>query len=168
MERRIALPMLAVVALAAVAACSAREAYREELAETPAGSRHAVHTKRLQRVMRGLDRLTRERPPQELDLETASDPWLDELVATAEAIAASAEQIPEAAWSEGSLTGPERAEFHRRAALLRERALALARGAPDMTLEQRAEATRELSAVCDGCHAEFRAPRPAPGSDPAR
>jgi len=114
--------------------------------------------------MRGLDRLTRERPPQELDLETASDPWLDDLVATARAIAASAEEIPQAAWSDDSLTGPQRAEFHRRAALLRERALALARGAPDMTVAQRAEATSALRAVCDACHAEFRAPRATSGS----
>lgn len=144
-----------------LAGCPARQAYREELAVTPAGSRHAVHTERLQRVMRGLDRLVRERPPQELDLDAASDPWLEELVATARDIAASAEEIPEAAWSEGSLTGPQRAEFHRRAALLRERALALADGAPAMTVEQRAEALNELQAVCDGCHAEFRAPRDA-------
>jgi len=111
--------------------------------------------------MRGLDRLTRDRPPQELDLEAASDPWLGEIVAAAEAIAASAEEIPQAAWADGSLTGPKRAEFHRRAALLRERALALANGAPQMTVAQRAEALSELSAVCDGCHAKFRAPRDA-------
>jgi hypothetical protein len=140
----------------------ARRAYEEELARTPAGAHHGVHTERLLGVMRGLDRLTGERLPQDLDVESAGEVRVEELVELAEAIAASAEEIPQAAF-QASLTEPERVAFHQRAALLRERALALARDARTLSPEQRAQATSQLRDVCDGCHAEFRAKRGADG-----
>ena len=69
------------------------------------------------------------------------------------------QQIPQAAWSDGSLTTPERAAFHRRAATLRELALGIARDAEHMRLEQQVQAAWDLRDACDGCHSEFRGPR---------
>jgi cytochrome c556 len=150
--------------VAPLAGCSrpARLAYEEDLARTPAGASHGVHSERLLAVMRGLDRLTRERLPQDVDVESEREVRVEELVELARAIADSAEQIPQAAF-QAALTEPERVAFHQRAALLRERALALARDARALSPAQRARATAELKETCDGCHAEFRAPREADG-----
>jgi len=148
------------VLLLLLAGCSrpARLAYEQELVRTPSGAHHAVHSERLLEVMRGLDRLTRERLPKDVDVESAREARVEEFVELALAIAASAEQIPQAAF-QASLTGPERVEFHQRAALLREHALALARDARGLSPEQRARASAELHQACEGCHAEFRSPR---------
>ncbi|MBW2315770.1 MAG: hypothetical protein JRH10_16470 [Deltaproteobacteria bacterium] len=146
--------LLALLALG-VTGCSGRRASHA----VPTGAEHAVHTERLLGVMRGLDRLTEERPAETSDLEAANEASTAELVETARAIAASAEQIPQAAWSYGSLTTPERAAFHRRAATLRELALGIARDAEHMRLEQQVQAAWDLRDACDGCHSEFRGPR---------
>jgi cytochrome c556 len=156
---------LAVAAAALpLAGCPARRAYQEELSQSPPGEHHAVHTERLEQVMRGLDRLSEERLPQGVDVESSREARIAELVEVANAIAASAERIPAAAWAEGSLTNPQRVAFHQHAARLRDRALALADGAPTMTPEARAEAVAGLRDACDACHAEFRAPRDPDGS----
>jgi hypothetical protein len=155
------LEAFAVLAVGGTVAGCTRPApvvYEQELSEAPGPARHAVHSERLTQVMRGLDRLDQERLPQGLDLEVASGPWVAELVAVAQAIARSAEEIPQAAF-QASLTESEHVAFHQRAALLRERALALARGAEQMSPEERSRAVVELRETCDGCHTEFRAPR---------
>jgi cytochrome c556 len=159
-----ATPLALGAAALLLAGCPARHAYQEELSQAPPGEHHAVHTERLEQVMRGLDRLAEERLPQGVDVESTREARIAELVEVANAIAVSAERIPQAAWTEGSLTNPERVAFHQRAVRLRERARALADGAPTMTPAQRADAVAALRAACDGCHAEFRAPREPDGS----
>ncbi|NNL66672.1 MAG: cytochrome c [Myxococcales bacterium] len=160
--------VLALTAAGVLVACqgSAPDAYEEELAREPAASRHAVHSERLAEVMKSLDRLANERLPPEMDVETASGPWVAELVDVSEAIARSSEQIPQAAF-QASLTRSEHVTFHQAAALLRERALRIAREAETMTPAERRGAVLDLRESCEGCHQDFRAP-PEDATDAAR
>ncbi|MDX1649494.1 MAG: hypothetical protein R3263_06540, partial [Myxococcota bacterium] len=111
--------------------------YQEELARTPPAAEHAVHAERLADLMRGLARLTRERLPQALDVESARARRASGVREAAQAVAASEEL----------------------AATLEARARELASRAGDLPEPALRARLASLEEVCQRCHARFRIPR---------
>jgi hypothetical protein len=151
-----------LAALAAAQACAgpAEQRYEEELARTPPAAEHAVHAARLAELMRGLERLTDERLPQALDLETERARRAERVGVAARAVADSAAQIPEAADAfVAALEPAERAVFAGLAETLEARAQSLAEEAGSLSGPALTARLEGLRGVCDGCHLRFRIPR---------
>jgi len=151
-----------VLALAA-AGCAppARVRYEERLEEVAAPAEHAVHSERLQEIMRGLDRLSRERLPQAFDVEAERKRRVAAVVEHALAMAESASRIAAAA-PQAELEGPRLAAFEERARTLRERSLGLAREAPQLTVAEMHVRLEAIQDTCHACHARFRERDDAP------
>jgi cytochrome c556 len=131
--------------------------YREQLGHASPGARHALHAERLQQLMRSLDRLSRERLPQAMDLETERERRVRAISEVAGALAGSADGILEAA-PEAELSESERADFERLAVQLRQRALERERDAPGLTDAQARSQLEAIDQTCASCHARFRPP----------
>jgi len=145
-----------VLALAA-AGCAppARIRYEERLEEVAAPAEHAVHSERLQEIMRGLDRLSRQRLPQSFDVEAERRRRAAEVVEHALAMAESASRIAEAV-PKAELEDPRRAAFEERARTLRERSLELAGEAPRLSAAEMHMRLAAIRDTCNDCHERFR------------
>lgn len=138
----------------------AAERYEEELARTAPAAEHAVHAARLAELMRGLDRLTAERLPQAMDVQTERARRAERVRAAAEAVADSAARIPDAAGSfVAGLDEAERAVFTGLAETLEARAGRLAAEAAVRPAPELEAGLEEVRGVCDACHVRFRIPR---------
>jgi len=153
--RRIARLLLAALLAASACGLPAQLRYEERLDQTPVPARHAVHSERLQELMRGLERLSSERLPQAMNLEVARQRQAGEIAEVARAIAVTARQIPvEAAGVE--LGASEREQLERAAGLLIERAERLGRNGATLTPQQLRVEVDAIEASCDGCHRQFQ------------
>jgi hypothetical protein len=141
------------------AGCSipAQERYERRLEAAAGEEVHAVQSERLERVMRGLEELARERLPQALDVGALREARLREVGRVARGIAADAAGIPEAA---GAVDPETRVELAMRAGDLQQRALALAAAAEAGDARAARETARALEDACAGCHERFR-PEPS-------
>lgn len=133
----------------------AQSRYERGLAETEPASHHPIHSQRLEQIMRGLDRLSDDHLPKEMDVEVERDRRVAEVVRVAEAMASSAREILPAIEAI-PLSDWERVEMRALAADLEQRSLALAREAPDLSLAEMQEALVGINKTCDVCHAQFR------------
>ncbi len=154
-----ALVLVACTAPALVACTApAQVRYEEELARTARPAAHAVYSDRLAELMRGLERLSRERLPRAMDVRREEERRADEIASIASAMAVSAAQIADA--SNGlQLAGAERDAFLELASELRRRCQSLADGAPDLAFDVLRERAAEITDTCDRCHDRFRIPR---------
>lgn len=148
--------LLAVAVIGAGAGCarSARVRYQEGLATAAGPERHAIHGERLVELMRGLDRLLGDRLPQAMDLRGERERRAREIAEVAVAMAASAEQIPDAAL--GAQGGEDRARLRELAEELRRRSLALAEASRAPAPELLRARVASVEATCDACHRRFR------------
>jgi cytochrome c556 len=160
-ERRAVLAL----ALVAAAACQRPAAirYEQELEATPPPAEHAVHGARLRELMRGLDRLARERLPQAMDLRAERARRLAGVADVAGAMADSAARIDTAS-AEIEIDAARRGALLALAADLERDARALAQDAPRLGDEALRARVAALEATCDACHRRFR-PEPR-GSEP--
>jgi cytochrome c556 len=159
-----ALRRLAGLLACGLAACAppAQLSYEERLERTPAPAEHGVHSERLQQVMGGLERLSRERLPQAMDVREARERRVAVVVSVALAMADSAERIP-AVVADVELEGEAREAFLGHAEALRRRALALAEAAPHLSMPALRAELDSVEATCQACHQRFRPP--VPGGD---
>jgi hypothetical protein len=142
--------------------CSAPHSTLNEPAGPPAESAtlHALHSARLRKIMRDLDRLTSDRLPQEMDVSAERNRRLRELAVAADAMASAAQGIPGAA-SDVALSAPHRGVFPMMAEILRDQAIVLRQRA-EADDPRGAEAVLEqITVTCNACHALFRQPLPA-------
>jgi len=154
-RKRLARALLAALLAAPACGLPAHLRYEEKLDQTPAPARHAVHSERLQGLMRALERLTSERLPQAMNLEVARQRQAAEIASVARAMAATAREIP-VATAGIELDAAEREDFDRAAALLFERSERLGRdGAVLSPAALRAEVDA-IDASCQGCHRQFQ------------
>jgi hypothetical protein len=147
--------LLLLVGLACGFLQPAQSRYEQGLADAPPASRHPIHSQRLEQIMRGLDRLSDDRLPKEMDIEVERERRVAEVVRVSEAMASSARQILPAI-EEIPLSGGERQEMRALTGDLEQRSLALAREAPELSLAEMHLALDEISKTCDICHAQFR------------
>jgi len=147
---------LLATALLAAPACGppAQLRYEARLDRTPAPARHAVHSERLQELMRSLDALSLERLPQAMDVEVERERRAEEIAAVARAIADTARKIP-VATAGIELDADEREAFERSAVLLSERAEQLGRDGAMLTPEEIRGGVDAIEATCKGCHRQF-------------
>lgn len=157
MRLRRAAPLALLCAAFVAAACRgpADVRYQEAVEEAPAPAVHAVHSERLQTVMRGLRRLRDERLPVTLDLAVERERRLRRVSEVAEAMAESADRIGAAA-PELGLEGKRREEFLGLADTLARRARELARTAPSLGPEELRDRVAAIEATCSACHERFR------------
>lgn len=154
-------PLLATLAVVALAACEgpAQWRYEEALEQAPRAAAHAVYDEQLKRVMRDLGGLRGDLLPKAVDLEVEEDRRAAEVSRVARAMAASANQIQSSA-----ATGDE-AGLHELAEDLERLTAALARDVGNLTPDERAARLAEIDATCDRCHDRFRIPRDTRGED---
>jgi cytochrome c556 len=129
--------------------------YEERLDRTEAGARHAVHSDRLEQLMRGLERLAQDRLPTAMDVDAEREFRVDEVASLLLALADSALRIPEASRSV-ALEADERVEFEQLAEALRGSALALADQAPRLPVGELRTRLEAVYQRCDACHTRFR------------
>ncbi len=118
---------------------------------------HAVHSARIQQIMRQLGRLASERMPQELDTSVERARRATEVAEIARAMAASAEDVS-GAMSRLELTTAQQGEFTRLVDQLRTQSTELARTAPRLSLAQMKDRMAAIRGSCKACHDRFRIP----------
>jgi cytochrome c556 len=150
---------LATLLLGMAACCGgpARVRYERGLERTPAPARHAVHSERLGELMRGLERLRFERLPQAMDVHRERQLQTQEIARAAAAMAASAEEIREAA-GELALEPDEQEAFLLLAEDLRRRCQQLADTVELLSPAQRRASAEAIGSTCARCHERFRIP----------
>jgi cytochrome c556 len=129
--------------------------YEQDLERAPAEQRHAIHDERLQQLMRGLDRLSNERLPKSLDVESERQFRANQVAAAALALSESASLIREGG-SHGDLAPAQRAQFEAYADALGSEALDLSRDAPSLSLDAMHARLAAIEEICESCHARFR------------
>jgi cytochrome c556 len=141
--------------LVASGGCSApaQKRYEERLGSASGGEVHAIHSERLEELMRSLDTLAHDRLPKSLDLAPVRDVRLGELARVARGMAEAAAEIPRAAGD--PVAG---AELEDGAVVLRQQALSLAAAADAGDLDAARDHARAIEDACAGCHERFREP----------
>jgi cytochrome c556 len=159
----------AVAALSAIGLSCAAPSSQQSAARPGAPSDaavHAVHSDRLQILMRDLSRLSLARAPQELDSGAERRRRARAVAETAADMAVAADDIP-AALNDVQMADEHRARFTALAAQLRNQAAdleALAR--EEQVLEMEAKLF-EINQTCTSCHSAFRVlPVVPPGPQP--
>ena len=148
---------LGILTIGLLLACSKplQVQYEQELERASASQRHAIHDERLQQLMRGLDRLSNERLPKSMDVESERRFRAGEVAAAARALSEAASLIPQYAPT-ADLTPTARAEFEALADRLRREALALSGDAPDLPLDTMHDRLASINEICERCHARHR------------
>jgi cytochrome c556 len=146
-----------VLALGAQASCTPtpRQRYERKLLSTGKPALHAVHTQRLEEVMKQLDQIALDRLPQEVDLGTRQDRHLGEVEALAKALAQTAETIPTSV-SQYQFSTEERKVFDNLVGMLYSRAVMLQQRAAAKDLSGVEGSLDEVVATCNACHSAFR------------
>jgi len=145
----------AVLALAVACTRPTQLVYDAEVAETPVGARHAVHSERIRELMAGLDRLERGRLPQAMDVELERDRRIDDVARAARDLAESAGELADLA-PKLDLDAVKREAFVGHARALERDTRALADEAPVLSVAAMRERTLAIRTDCDRCHDQFR------------
>jgi hypothetical protein len=133
----------------------AQRRYEDELEATPAPAVHVVHGERLVELMRGLERLRRERLPKEMNVEAELEVRSERVAEVALALAASARRIPDSADVSG-LDVDERRRFRELTEELGARSERLAEQARRRPVGNLEEAVASVEETCNLCHVRFR------------
>jgi cytochrome c556 len=133
---------------------SAQRRYEQDLSRAPAASQHAVHSQRLQALMRSLDTLLNKRLPQAMDLESSRAMRAEEIAQVAGALSESADLIPETTLSL-EMNEEDRSDFLALAERLRQRAALLDPPDASLTPAQINERIGAVAQTCDTCHDRF-------------
>jgi hypothetical protein len=146
---------LALLPTLAVCALPAQRRYEQDLSRAPGAAQHAVHSQRVQSLMRSLDVLMHERLPQQMDLSTERATRIGEIAAVARSLAESADLLA-GALAPIELSSEDRETFLALAAQMRERAALLGEADASLSTSQLREEIASIEQTCNECHARFR------------
>lgn len=143
------------VAIAAVLSFSCTQSTPAARDGAAAGPPHAVHSADLQAAMRNINQRSQEDIAAELYTGNPTNPNMDDVAKSADAIAGVANNIPSLV-AASQMDSADRAEIGRLASQLRESAVDLRNKARENNLAGVRSAMDRVNTTCTECHTRFR------------